>query len=264
MVSLPSAFRPLRVTVIIACDMESATETLLPTHRARFDALLSKRWALPGDHPLAALHGAALGDFRLLVLLGPKSSVGSQSFQLLLADRQGRLADPSLAIGLYNRGPYPAYNWVELTRYDSVLSFEDGPLDLAADGLDLPLLRMLSSLVPSGGHVMVEYDSPSQRPTERMLALGYPPVVTPIGYRLFQVGCRSFKNWHISEGWREGPRKLQCFKPLNDEVARERRETLRAEVEALLSRVPATDRREWEEIARRNGGAVAEALRSES
>lgn len=107
---------------------------------------------------------------------------------------------------------------------------------------------------------MLEYDSPSQEATARILVLGYPPVTSPNGYRLFQAGVRSYRDWYISEGGREGPRKLQGFKPLSEEIAREKTTALLAEVEGVLSQPP--QHGEWGQIARRNAAAVAEALQA--
>ncbi len=53
---------------------------------------------------------------------------------------------------------------------------------------------------------------------------------------MFRIGCRSYRDWYISEGGREGPRKLQGFMPLNDEVRREKEERLRQELAEFLSR----------------------------
>ncbi|MFQ5472864.1 MAG: DUF1122 family protein [Dehalococcoidia bacterium] len=195
--------------------------------RSRLDELLSRKWSLPSDHPLSHLHERELGVYRLIVLLGPKNHVGSQYFQLLLTDANGSLAAEPLAQGLYNSGPFPAFNWVELTRYNSKLDIAGDSVDLAADGLDLQLFRLLSDLVPAGGHLMVEYDSPSQQPSEQVLTRGYPAATSHIGYLMFQVGCRSYRDWYIPEGGREGPRKLQGFKPWNDEIAREKTKALR-------------------------------------
>src|SRR4030095_12745681 len=91
---------------------EDVLKGLAPEARARIDALVSKGWSPPGEHPLARLHGTPLGDHRLLALLGPKNNVGSRYFQLFLADGEGQLGDGSLALGLYNSGQFPAYNWV--------------------------------------------------------------------------------------------------------------------------------------------------------
>ncbi len=238
----------------------AAIDDLQRESRARIEALLAKQWSLPGEHPLARLHGAALGQYRLLVLLGPKSNVGSRYFQLLLADAQGRLANEALALGLYNSGRFPAYNWIELTRYESVLQFDGETLDLAAQQLELPLFAMLSELVPPGGHMMVEYDSPSQQASERILTLGYPQAASPLGYLMFRVGCRSYRDWYISEGGREGPRKLQGFKPLDDNVARDKTEQVRQQLSEFLARPEAAQHGEWNEIARRNARRVLQAL----
>jgi hypothetical protein len=239
---------------------EQPLEALAPDHRVRIDALLAKGWSLPGEHPLTRLHGARLGDHRLLALLGPKNNVGSRYFQLFLADGSGRLADEPLALGLYNSGPFPAYNWIELTQYRPAQRFTGQVSDLAGEGLDVMLFDMLLALVPAGGHVMVEYDSPGQRVSERMLTRGYPPVTSPLGYLMFRAGCRSYRDWYISEGGREGPRKLQCFKPLNEAVRREKEQRLRDELSAFLARREPPVPDEWLELARRTAREVLDAL----
>ncbi len=244
--------------------MTSLIVSLSQESRARLDALLSRgKWSLPGEHALARLHDRALGTYRLLVLLGPKSSVGSQYFQLFLADAQGRLAGEALALGLHNTGRYPAFNWIELTRYESVLAFDGDTLELARNGLDLQLFKMLSDLVPAGGHIMVEYDSPSQRASARVLTLGYPPASSPIGYLMFQVGCRSYRDWYISEGGREGPRKLQGFKPWNAEIAREKADALRQQLLEAIARPPNEQHGELGENARRLASDALARLEAE-
>jgi hypothetical protein len=245
---------------VMAAPEGAGLEGLDGSARSRLQALLGKVWSLPGEHPLGALHGKPLGPYRLLVLLGPKSSVGSRYFQLLLANGKGRLADEPPALGLHNRGPYPAFNWVELTRFEARQAFGDAAADLYAEGLALPLFGMLSELVPPGGHLMVEYDSPSQKASERALTLGYPPVTSPIGYLMFQVGCRSFRDWYISEGGREGPRKLQGFMPWNEEIATEKAAALVRELQSFLSAAGAEP--EWRPYAEANARQVLQALGS--
>lgn len=202
--------------------------------RAKLHALLEKDWRLPGGHALGGLHGRGVGPHRLIVLLGPTNNVGSQYFQVFLANDEGALAREPVALGLHNSGPYPGFNWVELTRYNSTLAFEDAVLDLTNGDLDLEFVRAVSELVPAGGHVMIEYDSPSQTPSAQVLTRGLPSATSQIGFRMFQVGCRSYRDWYIPEGGREGPRKLQGFKPWNDEIAAEKTSALRAELEAFL------------------------------
>ena len=247
---------------------DAVLATLAPEARAWLNGLLARHWSLPGEHPLARLHGASLGDYRLIALLGPKNNVGSRYFQLLVADGKGRLShsagpgqspDP-LALGLHNTGPFPAFNWIEMTEYREVLRIGGETLDMPATRLDVALFALLAQFVPPGGHIMVEYDSPTHRATERMLTLGFPPVCSPIGYLMFGIGCRSYRDWYISEGGREGPRKLQGFMPLNDEIRREKAAKLREELAAFLLRSESDPRDEWREVARRTAREVLVVL----
>lgn len=239
---------------------DAAVQSLEPQARARIEKLLSKQWSLPGGHPLARLHGAALGQYRMLALLGPKNNVGSRYYQLWLCDSTGWLSDEPLALGLHNSGPFPAFNWIELTQYREVLRVAGDVVDLRTTVLDLPLFEQLALYVPPGGHIMVEYDSPSHRATARILTLGYPPLCSPLGYLMFRIGCRSCRDWYISEGGREGPRKLQGFMPLNDQVRREKEERLRQELAEFLSRTGPDAADEWAAVARRTAKEVLAAL----
>lgn len=215
--------------------MPQPPPTVASEDAPRIEKLLARTWSLAGDdHPIGRLQGLALGSYRLLALLGPKNNVGSRYYQLFLVDGGGRLSEEPLAFGLHNSGPYPGYNWLEVVRYEPAPRIGEGVADIRAAEVEQQLFDALSSLVPAGGHLMVEYDSPGQRDTERTLTLGYPPVTSPTGHLMFRAGCRSFRDWYISEGGREGPRKLQGFVPLNEEIARERTDTLRRDLEAFL------------------------------
>jgi hypothetical protein len=236
-------------------------EDVCADDRPRIEELLERgKWSLPGDHPVARLDGLRLGDLRLLALLGPKNAVGSRYFQLFAADGDGRLAEGVFALGLHNSGPYPAFNWVELTQFRESIDVVGKTIDLWETGLEVELFRAVSELVPDGGHIMAEYDSPTHRATERILTLRYPPATTPIGYAMFEAGVRSYRDWYISEGGREGPRKLQGFKPWNEEIAREKTAALRAEVEAMLARPEDAAHGEWGALARRLGRKVLKTL----
>lgn len=236
-------------------------DALTPESRARIEeALRGRGWELPGEHPIAALDGLMLGDYRLIALLGPKNAVGSRYFRLFLADCAGHLADEPLALGLFGAGPYPAFNWVELTQYQESLDSGKTRLDLWASGLDRPLFAALSALVPRGGHIMCEYDSPTHKATERILTLQYPPAASPIGYLMFEAGVRSYRDWYISEGGREGPRKLQGFKPWSEEIAAEKTAALKAELSAALKRRPNPEHGEWGRLARELAGKVLAEL----
>ena len=223
--------------------------------------LLERGWSQPEaeTHPLGHLQGRSLGPGRLLALLGPKSSAGARYFELLLCLPDGRLSHPFL-LGLHNSGPLPAYNWIDVARYDGAASFAGGEDMALAGAPERRLFRLLGGLVPPGGHLMLEYESAHARSTERMLSLGVPPVATPLGYLMFLAGCASFRDWYISEGGREGPRRLQGFKPQDAATAARKAAAMAAELRAFLapkgcppaaeSLSPNKDRREWDTLAR--------------
>lgn len=233
-------------------------------HEGNVYGLLERGWSVPakGDHPLGTLQGRALGPALLLVLLGRKNAVGATYFQAFLSLADGHLSSEPLLLGLHNSGRYPAYNWIDVIRYEGSLTFEGGEgLNLAALGLDRRLFRLLGQLIPPGGHLMVEYESEGQRLTERMLAVGIPPVATPLGYLLFLSGCgASLRDWYISEGGREGPRKLQGFRPLDEEDAGRKARAMAEELRQFLARAPREEHRQWERPARRLARRVLRRL----
>ena len=250
-----------RQGVLISHNADVTLDSLTAEARARIEENLNARgWSLPGEHPVARLDGLALGEYRTIALLGPKNAVGSRYFRLFLADSGGNLADEQLALGLFGAGPYPAFNWVELTQYEETVHFRGDTLDLWQTRLERGLFEVMSALLPPGGHLMVEYDSPSHKPTERILTLRYPPACSPIGYLMFEVGVRSYRDWYISEGGREGPRKLQGFKPLNEEIAREKTALLRADLERTLSQPENPAHGEWGKLARELAAKVLAQL----
>jgi hypothetical protein len=199
-------------------------------------------------HPLARLDGATVGeDVRLEVQLGPKNHVGSTYFRLyLVTEAFGRVTEP-VVFGLQNSGPYPGYNWVEIIEWRDVLPLADGRSVEVPAGIERQVFRRLGELAPPGGHLMAEYDSPARVITARALYLKVPPAATPLGAMLAAAGCGdAFRDWYISEGGREGPRKLQGFRAVDAEHARTRAlETITA-LEAFIER---DDDLDWDVLA---------------
>lgn len=199
-------------------------------------------------HPLATLEGATVGeDVHLEVQLGPRNHVGSTYFRLFLVTGDfGRVVAP-VVFGLQNSGPYPGYNWVEVIEWRDVLPLPDGRSVEVPAGIERLVFQRLGQLVPPGGHLMAEYDSPSRTLTARALAMKVPPIATPLGALLASAACgAAFKDWYISEGGREGPRKLQGFHALNREHSRLRATEMVASLEAFLERGDDID---WDVLA---------------
>ena len=168
------------------------------------------------DHELFFANGREVGDGVFLdIELGPNSKVGSSNFRVFLNTKDlGRSHFP-VVMGLQNSGQFPGFNWLEVTLFADVLEFDQGQVKVP-ESVDLNIIAVLSEIVPSGGHLMVEYDSIRRKTTARALTAGVPPIITPLGSMMFSMGCGvAFKDWYISEGGREGPRKLQGFKAID-------------------------------------------------
>lgn len=191
--------------------------------------------SLEPDHPLAALDGVPLAGGSLRVLLGRTSRFGARYFTVLLASADGRLSREPALSGLHHSGPLPSYNWIEVAETNERLVLPNGSnIDLGPEGIER-LLGLLLAVLPPGGHLMVEYDSPQRAETARALVQGVPPVATPLGESLFRIGFGArFKDWQIAEGGSEGPRKLQAYKPPSQEVAGRWRREAAQELEAFL------------------------------
>jgi len=172
------------------------------------DDLKGKGWVLANSKkpPLGNLQEKDLGSYRLVVLLGPKNRTGATYFQMFLQNASGSISSQPVIIGLHNQGKYPGYNWIEIIRFSSEVSFtsEKQALTISTKELAQQLFQYLADLIPPGGHLMVEYDSPEHKDTAHSLALGVPPIATPLGYLLFSAGCGAgFKDWHFAEGRRK-------------------------------------------------------------
>ncbi|MBN1369775.1 MAG: DUF1122 family protein [Dehalococcoidaceae bacterium] len=190
--------------------------------------------------PLAGITSVGVAGYRILATEGPTSRFGARYFLLLLAlDKEKGGAEPFIT-GLYNRGRYPAQNWFEIISIAPEASFSNGSkLALGISSpLTLEVFKFMVEALPPGGHIMVEYDSPSQAETAVKLAAGIPPVATATGYTLFMAGCRAgFKDWYFAEGGNEGPRKLQAYKPLNLQHLKEKAVAMTRELESFLENI---------------------------
>lgn len=109
----------------------------------------------------------------------------------------------------------------------------------------------LGALIPPGGRLWLAYETFGDegdlaRETRAALTACVPLITTPMGWLLFCAGCwAGMRDWDIPEGGREGPRKLQGNKPLNDDNARR----CAAEIKIVLKRF--VDRMAHDEIWQR-------------
>jgi hypothetical protein len=127
--------------------------------------------------------------------------------------------------------------WFELRLFPSVELANGTTLDARAIGLEAEFVKLIGRLVPLGGHLMIDYESPGQSETHAELLLRVPPAASHLGFLMYQAGFRGeFKDWYISEGGHEGPRKLQANKSPTPSAARVALRVHRSELEAFVKR----------------------------
>jgi hypothetical protein len=160
-------------------------------------------------------------------------------FTLVLGDSENRPLSMPLMTGIFSGGGRGVMPWVE-GRIFSLIDFgSGGQLDTRAAGLEAELIDLIGTLLPPGGHIMIEYESPGQSETHRELLLRVPPIATHLGALMFRAGFQgAFKDWYISEGGHEGPRKLQANKSPNDSAARQAMRSHLKELREFIARHP--------------------------
>ena len=210
-----------------------------PGSRTLPDDPEGRRWRFAGgveDSPLSRIAGAAVADDAAVEpWVGPRNSVGARYFRCYLTTDAGRTHEP-VVFGLQHSGPFPGNNWVEVAEYRDVLTLPDGRGVEIPEGIERQIFARLAELVPPGGHLMAEYESPARTLTARALALGVPPVATPLGATLRSVGCgAAIRDWYIPEGGREGPRKLQGFRAVDPAHERRRAAEMVPALQAFLA-----------------------------
>jgi hypothetical protein len=171
------------------------------------------------------------------VEIGPRNRVGAQHFRAtLVSDDLGRTIEPTIQ-GLNHTGALPLQHWIEITDYLDRPSLESGQFVEIPEGIELRIIASVAALVPAGGQLMIEYDSPSRSVTASALAAGVPPVATPLGGMMFAVGCGiSIRDHDFTAGGRAGRRKLRGFRATDIDHERVRGREMFSELEAFMGR----------------------------
>ncbi len=207
------------------------------------------------------LQGAALpGGLRLAVVETPRPYAEQRWFELFLENTHGRRSREPLFAGLFSAGrpSETIAGWVDGTLYDQFSWGASERQEGVAESVLYRVAGLLGTLVPPGGRLWLAYETFERQgmlhtKTERELARGVPPALTPVGLLLVAAGCwAGIRDWYIPEGGMEGPRKLQGNKPLDAAHAEARRRQLLEEVEAFLRQnSPGDDLRRRGDLCRR-------------
>ncbi len=176
---------------------------------------------------LECLNGQKIGPYRLEVeLQGQLRYTDQQQASLYLVDEAGGRSERPIFRGRCCAGRPSAYvpAWIDGEFIAPASSLPE--LSEGLEALYPGVARGLGALLPAGGRLWIayeafDYDGPLHRETRAGLAAKVPLIATPIGRLLFDAGCwTGLRNWDIAEGGREGPRKLQGNKALDDRHAR--------------------------------------------
>jgi hypothetical protein len=221
-----------------------------------------------------------VGEYEIQIDLKPLQYRGGWThFSLYLQDGRQRIssqrrgtggwvATPVLE-GIHSRGGRGVTGWIEVGDYYPTVNFEGNGLppktaDLSKGKLDQGIFQLLGECVPPGGHLMfayeVSYESSYHRETQESLTKGFPPISTSQGELLFRAGFRLVKDWYLSEGGHEGPRKLWGEKPVDEAESQDFDLRTFLQLLALLSRKPNPTQRERERLARNRALAIVGEL----
>lgn len=148
---------------------------------------------------------------------------GWKGFRLYIRDSRGILSSSPVIKGICSLGGKDGVKpWMDIEYYEELEFLEeketkDG-LILSSNSLDRKLFRDLGNIISPGGHLMVSYEGEQiiHSNTTKSLSIGIPPTATPLGFLVFQGGFELIKDWYLSEGGHEGPRKLWGEKAPDD------------------------------------------------
>jgi len=168
-------------------------------------------------------------EFSVRVNARPLRFVEQAIFDLRLLKDNVSSIDPVFS-GIFSLGRPSQFiaGWIDGDYFETATFQSSETFSLGERGFDSSFFRIIGRLIPPGGSFMVSYslfskESKIHKETRQGLDKGYPPAVTPLGFLLFQAGCgMGFKDWYFAEGGREGPEKLQGFKSINSETAKEK------------------------------------------
>lgn len=170
--------------------------------------------------PLTELEGKKIGDYMLHLGKIKQLRLSSwKGFELYIKRSDGLLSHTPVIKGIHSSGAKDGVkSWMDLIYWEK-LEFRKGEkllenLSLSSKGLDRYIFQILGDLIAPGGHMMVSYEGndPIHIDTRKSLGLRIPAAVTPLGFLLFGSGFQLIKNWYLSEGGFEGPRKLWAEK----------------------------------------------------
>lgn len=218
--------------------------------------------------PLYELKDKKIGEY--LLHLGDVKQMHLSSwkgFELYLKKPAGYLSQKPVIKGIFSSGAKDGIKpWMDIIYWEE-LEFRDEErpverLSLSSTGLDRNLFQTLGDLIPPGGHMMVSYEGESrfQRNTIQSLSIRIPAAATPLGFLLFRSGFQLIKDWYLSEGGFEGPRKLWAEKAPDIRWTKIFYDKTSAQMKSFLEKESRPEFRTLEEPARERASEILKII----
>ena len=135
---------------------------------------------------------------------------------------------------VFHGRPPEYYPWVELFDIKEPLTFGATQISYFDSPFEDPILRIFSESLGPGARLFVEYYTDTE--TRKQLQMGFPVVLSRLGYKMFKLGFTWFKDWYFPEGYMEGNQKLQGEKPVNVEARKRHIRTTLDEIERFAQK----------------------------
>jgi len=136
-------------------------------------------------------------------------------------------------------------------------------LKLSSKQMDQKIFKLIGSIIPAGGQLMVSYEDQENihLETASSLSMGIPPCLTPLGFLIFKAGFSFIKDWYLAEGGYEGPRKLWGEKAPNRKWKQIFCEKTEAQIREFLDRTPSERSGVLKEKARKKAFLILKTIR---
>ena len=157
--------------------------------------------------------------------------------------------------------------WMDIDYYEELEYLKEketkNSLILSSSSLARKLFKNLGNIIPPGGHLMVSYEGEQiiHTSTAKSLNMGIPPVATALGFLIFQGGFQLIKDWYLSEGGHEGPRKLWGEKAPDDTWAKTFYEKTALQIHKYLERIENLAHKELQESAIQRSKEILEIIK---
>lgn len=220
-------------------------------------------------HPLDNLQGKRLNGYMLH--LGKVKQLplsGWREFALYLYNSYGMQSENPVIRGIFSVGgkdgvkPWMDVVYSEMVTFSVRENFENS-VSLRSENLDRRLFQYLGEIIPPGGHIMVSYEEGEKIHNDTMhsLNIGIPPVATPLGLLIFLAGFQYVKDWYLSEGGFEGPRKLWGEKSLNETFVHTFYQKTFHQIRTFLEGKPSSTHKELEVAAKERAKEIVEVIK---